>query len=304
MAHEQQEKRGPETQFSAWMKAMTEFWTSSANAWLDAAKAAQSSGPAEKSGSAQTQESLRSALGMWQMLAAILTAPPTLEGFNKTLDSLPEITLRMTRTGWDGYFYLQQRWLEKVGRIGEQSLAYQFENLDQNTFKVWTEMYRENFHQLLRVPQLGLTRFYQEKAGRAADEFNLYQGALAEFLYVLFVPIEKSLQVLLAELEKTGKEEQLSGEFKTYYNMWIKILEGHYMTLFKSPEYAQVLSRFITALSNFKLARQDVFEDMLSSLPIPTNKEMDELYKDLYLLKKKVNDLARKVEQSTPTAGH
>ena len=37
--------------------------------------------------------------------------------------------------------------------------------------------------------------------------------------------------------------------------------------------------------------------DMLQNLPIPTNKEMDELYKDLYILKKRVKELERKVKR-------
>jgi class III poly(R)-hydroxyalkanoic acid synthase PhaE subunit len=299
MSNDQPEKDRPETQFSTWLKSMTDFWSSSAAAWMNAATTASSSGPAEKNDGDQTRESFHSSLGIWPLMAAMLTNPPTSEGLHKTLESLPEVAMRLTRTGWDGYLYLQERWLEKAVKMGEQSLAYQFDNLDQNTFKVWTEIYRENFQQLLRVPQLGLTRFYQENASRAADEFNLFQGALAELLYFLYVPIEKSLQVLFAEMEKKGKEGQLSGEFKNYYNMWIKILEGHYMTLMKSPEYGQVLGKFITALGNFNTAKQAILQDMLSSLPIPTNKEMDELYKELYLLKKKVNEHDRKLEQTT-----
>jgi polyhydroxyalkanoate synthesis regulator phasin len=35
----------------------------------------------------------------------------------------------------------------------------------------------------------------------------------------------------------------------------------------------------------------------LQNLPIPTNKDMDELYKDLYILKKRVKELERKVKR-------
>jgi hypothetical protein len=32
-------------------------------------------------------------------------------------------------------------------------------------------------------------------------------------------------------------------------------------------------------------------------MPIPTNKDMDELYKEIYLLKKKVRELSRKLDE-------
>jgi len=37
----------------------------------------------------------------------------------------------------------------------------------------------------------------------------------------------------------------------------------------------------------------------MQSLPIPTNKDMDELSKELYLLKKKVRELEKKLEEKT-----
>ena len=133
---------------------------------------------------------------------------------------------------------------------------------------------------------------------RAADEFNLYQEALAEFMYMLYLPMEKSLQVMQDKLEEISKQGKLSDNFKDYYNMWIKILEGHYMTLFKSPEYTRVLSKLLTATEDFKMAKQEVLVDLLSNLPIPTNKDMDELCKEIYLLKKKVKELEKKLNGS------
>jgi len=41
------------------------------------------------------------------------------------------------------------------------------------------------------------------------------------------------------------------------------------------------------------MARHRMLTDMLQSLPLPTNKEMDELYKELYLLKKRVRELEK-----------
>jgi hypothetical protein len=70
--------------------------------------------------------------------------------------------------------------------------------------------------------------------------------------------------------------------------MWIKILEGHYMTLLKSPGYLDSLGSIIIAAGNYTVARQEVLGGLLKTLQIPTYKDLDELGKDLYRLKKKV----------------
>jgi polyhydroxyalkanoate synthesis regulator phasin len=76
--------------------------------------------------------------------------------------------------------------------------------------------------------------------------------------------------------------------------MWLKILEGHYMTLFKSQEYTQALGKTLGSMEEFTMARQELLQDALQSLPVATDKDMDELYKELYELKKRIKQLEKK----------
>ena len=50
------------------------------------------------------------------------------------------------------------------------------------------------------------------------------------------------LQEKLADLADT---DGLPEDSKAYYQMWIKILEGHYMALFKSSEYTQTMGKIV-----------------------------------------------------------
>jgi polyhydroxyalkanoate synthesis regulator phasin len=84
--------------------------------------------------------------------------------------------------------------------------------------------------------------------------------------------------------------------------MWIKVLEGHYMTLFKSPDYLDSLVRTLGTAQDYKMAQHQMLADILQVLPIPTNKDMDELYKEIYLLKKKVKELSSSMENQKNSA--
>ena len=123
------------------------------------------------------------------------------------------------------------------------------------------------------------------------------QVAVGEFLHHLNAPVEKSLKAMQEKIEEQAKEGKLSENFKDYYNMWIKILEGHYMTLYKTPEYIESMGRALSAVEEYKIARDNVLMDLLQFLPIPTNKEMDELYKEFYVLKKTVKEMAKKLKK-------
>ena len=65
------------------------------------------------------------------------------------------------------------------------------------------------------------------------------------------------------------------------------------MKLFQSDDYLQSLAKTINALNEYIRARRTVLEDALKSLPIPTETDMDELYKEIYELKRRLRALEK-----------
>ena len=204
----------------------------------------------------------------------------------------------MAKSGWEANFQTQQHILEKAGKIGQRVEAYNFDNLDQEVFKALTDIYDKELRQYFHIPQLGLTRFYQERFNALLDKQNIFETTLAEFLSIIYLPIEKSFKVLQEKLQTMAQEGVLPKEAKENYAMWIKILEGHYMSLFKSKEYTDALHNTLEKLEDFIQAKNETLQDMLQFLPVPTNKEMDELYKEFHQLKKRVRELEKKVKPS------
>ena len=285
---EDEQKTGSEPWSPAWFRAAADFWEIMA-------KMAQGESPSGKASSSQEgarppiPEWGQSALEKWPFLSFLMqTAPVSPDSLLQGMETLPEVFLKMARLGWEGYFHLQQQWLEQIDKVGQRVEASKSDIFGQDTLKAWTEIYGQNFRQLLNLPQLGLNRVYQEKLTQATGTYSRFQEAMAEFLQVLYLPVETSLEVMKARIEELGREGNLSDDFKDYYDMWIKILEGHYMTLLKSPGYLDSLGNILIAAANFKVARQELMGDILKSLQIPTYKDLDELGKDLYRLKKKV----------------
>jgi polyhydroxyalkanoate synthase subunit PhaE len=303
MDHDDKGKSSPESLFAEWVKTASDFW-------LSAVKSAPFAGfnvPEEVQASAEgystrMEEGFQALLKIWQNSAAVFSSPQTLESLLRGMTASPEASMRIMRTTWDGYFQLHQMWLKHTGRFGEPSKAYSFEGLQPDPLHEWTAFYEKELQPFLKMPQVGLTRLYQERANDAVDKFAEYQVAINEFLNVFNTPVEKTLRVMEEKLVEMAKEGKLPENFKDYYNMWIKVLEGHYMTLYQTPEYVECLGRTMNAVQDYKAAREKVLIDLLQLLPIPTNREMNDLYKEFYVLKKKVKELAKKIEKSaSPT---
>lgn len=284
-----------ETLLSAWIKSATDFWGSMLQSLSRSetdftGTASPETGSKEKS---RSRESFETVLKTWQTLSSVAGDTGAMEALSNLGHVMPDILVKMVRAAWQGVFNLQQQWIEKAGRIGRSTQAYSFENLDEDVFKAWTDVYEQEFRQFFYLPQLGLTRIYQEKFNQAADKLNRLQAVLGEFMTIFYMPMEKSFKVLQDKVAKMAEAGELPEDYNAYYRLFIKILEGHYMTLYKSPEYLSVMDKTLTALEEFLMARETIAQDMLKMLALPTQKELDELYREIYNLKKKIRSLEK-----------
>ncbi|MCA1785383.1 MAG: hypothetical protein LC657_05295, partial [Desulfobacteraceae bacterium] len=162
-------------------------------------------------------------------------------------------------------------------------------------FAIWKELYESDFQKFYNIPQLGLTRNYQEQINTNLDRGNRFFLAFSEFMNLLYVPVEKAGNVTLERYQEMVERKEISDDPKMLYKLWIKSLEGYYMQMLQSPEYNRALSSVISTHSEYKESKGKILQTFLHQLQIPTNKEMDELYKETYLLKKKVRGLEKKL---------
>jgi class III poly(R)-hydroxyalkanoic acid synthase PhaE subunit len=288
----------PEPLLAAWIKWTMDFWETMAQMG-PGLSGSGASGGASSQADASVEDSCPSVLKLWQAFFSLLTEPGTVDAVFKEIQAPSEVVLKMAQAGWGGYFHLYQQWLEGVQAEGKAAEPYGFENLDQDIFKICTEIYESDFRQLLNMPQVGLTRLSQEGINRAMDRFAQFQAAMAEFVYLLYLPLKKSLRAMPQDVNN-GEAGKAGEDFKDYYKKWLKLLEGYYMTLFKSPEYTRTMSHTLEALEDFALAKQELLAEALAALAVPTRRDMDELYREIYLLKKQVKDLSKKVSRLQP----
>jgi len=127
---------------------------------------------------------------------------------------------------------------------------------------------------------------------------------MAEFIYMLYLPVKKSLRAM-AGVGGVGRQETPPEDFKEYYKGWLKILEGHYMTLFQSEEYIRTLVQALNALQEFTMAKNDLLAETMEALSLPSRRDLDAVYREMYELKKSVKELAKEVDRtrSAPEQG-
>jgi polyhydroxyalkanoate synthase subunit PhaE len=208
--------------------------------------------------------------------------------------TLPETALQMAQIGWNCYLRFFQQWAETTGMTGAQGAINPGAFPGQELFKVWIDIYEKEFRQFFTMPQLGLTRFHQERMGEVLDKYNLFQARMGEFISFLMRPMDKSFQAMQVRLKESADRGDPSEDSKHTYQMWIKTLEDYYMSLLKSPDYLQVMKNALEAMSEFTMARQRFLQGFLQLFSIPTYADIDDISKEVYDLKKQVQTLSKR----------
>ncbi len=290
MTEEDKKNQFKESAIFPWLQMVTDLWLNMAKAMPSSSQTALNTQSAVQN---RFTQQLDTSLNMLKSFSKMMKQPESESAAANAMNALPEIFLKMAKSGFDAAMKIQNHLLEKAGNIGKRTEAYHFENLDQDVFKAFSEVYEKEIQQYFKIPPLGLTRFYQERFNELINRHNIFETTLAEFLSILYLPIEKSFKVFQEKLQQMAEEGNIPTATKENYAMWVKILEGHYMNLFKSTDYTEALHRVLKHFENFMIVRNETMQDYLQMLPVVTNKDIDDLYKEFHLLKKRVNKLEK-----------
>lgn len=283
--------------FSDWIQSQTMAWEEAIRRTAQAWQAPLGAVPGAEEGKAPGPDEIaKSLLEFFQALASVAGLPEPRE--IQTAKSLPDLMLKVLQPFWMYAIKLEKQWAEMTGATATGEPENMAEIVKQMT-KTFYEAQAEDFRKILNIPQLGINRYYQERFNKAIEKASDYQSALTEFIQLLMIPVEKAYYAVQEEIARMEKEGKAAiKDSKALYQLWIQKLEDHYMALLRSDDYMNTLTETLNCLHDYRAARAEFFMDLLQNLPIPTNRDMDELYRDLHILKKRVKELERKVKHN------
>jgi hypothetical protein len=156
----------------------------------------------------------------------------------------------------------------------------------------WQHFIREEINRCFQVTPIGPLRQYQEKASRFIQTFAEWENACGEFSTLLNKPLAQSLEDMEEKIQAEKQEIPVENRFP----LWIELLENRYLALYRSEEFMPALHKTLQAVTSVTKAREGLMDDLLKSSHLPTTRDMDELYREIYLLKKRVELLEKELK--------
>jgi class III poly(R)-hydroxyalkanoic acid synthase PhaE subunit len=270
----------PTSLMQGWMKTAMENWRETAKSLLESSK-----------GMAATE------FPGAEILGRMFREPGAGGGLFPGENFAPQVGLKMAEIWQQGISTLQQAYMKQASGQSFGPGGLPFAGIDPGAFKAWADLYEREAANQFHMPPMGITREHQERTNRMMEAFTRVQSAMTQFLYLTSLPMEKSLGGMWEELSTIVKGEMPAEEFKALYRKWVGILEEKYMALQKSKEYIEVMNKAIDAFAVFKSAKSQWMENYLKMMDVPTQREMDDVYRDLYNLKKEVKELRKALEK-------
>ena len=166
----------------------------------------------------------------------------------------------------------------------------------QEVLDLWLKTYEETFGKFLKAPAVGPAREKTEKMIQGIPYFANYYTSLmntnANFQSVFAEAMNKTPEKIAAQKPESPRD---------YYSIWLETYSDTFKEFLKSGHFAADIGKFVTDMMADQQYNKEMLEsNILKPMNLRTKSEMDEIYKEIYLLKKKVRELAKQVKELTP----
>ena len=207
------------------------------------------------------------------------------EYMTKMADKMKEGAAQMSQAGMNSYNQMRGMMGNGADVFGNVNKAYHdFTGMMNDAASPFTKLMPEN-------AQSKTVKEWSDISKRIA-EYNIKNAELQYMIY------SQGTKVMDKLAENTAKKIQEGTEIKSMlalYQEWMNISDKVYVSLFESTEYSKLMGE-VSSMQN-KL-RKDIelqTEKMMKDIPVATRSQMDEVYKTIYDLKKKVREMAAKM---------
>ncbi len=170
-------------------------------------------------------------------------------------------------------------------------------------YQSWLNAYNSTIGRMINVTPIGPQLYEFEKYSKSADTYLKYQAATFDFHAKMLSTGVQALKEVLSEASKLFEKEFTEEALDQFFHLLMSVGERRYHELFTSPLFCQSLESMVTTGLDFQKAWNEVTEEMLRSTPIVTQTQADEMHREIYLLKKRVSALEKRLGESDSDQG-
>ncbi|MEW6027618.1 MAG: poly(R)-hydroxyalkanoic acid synthase subunit PhaE [Planctomycetota bacterium] len=244
-------------------------------------------------------DAMKNLLNMWmesqkEVFGKLFGLPiPSAENMGDFTESVKKSLENFTQFYDQNYKPFVENWQKLSGQMGDLLKGKQDPAKYKELYDSWMQGYESALGKFLKMPMVGPSRQVLEKIHKSIDSFMKYCGATVDFNMVLYSPSKETIEELSAKAQTILKGEVTQEKYKQFYELLVKTFEDRFYQLFKTPAFGQAIKTTLDSYLDFRNNHFAVVEEMLKSTPVITRTEIDDVYQELYDLKKRIKELEK-----------
>lgn len=141
--------------------------------------------------------------------------------------------------------------------------------------------------------------FPAEQMTAIYEKYQAYTRRFAEFQQMIYTHGQRALEQVadrVAEMIKAGDD---ISTYDAFFKLWLDTNETVFLDLFETQEFSTLQNQLLEEGLALRAELQKWMEQTLAGYPVVLRSEMDELYKTVQDLKRKVNSLEKQMKTKT-----
>jgi hypothetical protein len=129
-----------------------------------------------------------------------------------------------------------------------------------------------------------------------SNEYMHYQLKSTEMQYTMYNTGMKAMEELAETVYNDMRNGVETKDFTNLYTTWLTISDKHFVALFSTDEYSKMQAEVSSFGNKMKMHTNQQMEKSMANIPVITRTEMDETYKTIYEMKKRINMLEKQLD--------
>lgn len=155
---------------------------------------------------------------------------------------------------------------------------------------------KEMRNKFLSMPGIGYSREMQEKIQELMKLGAIYHDNYLENQTVMNQLSQDALELMREKILRMSQKGEEFDSMRQIYDLWVESNEKVYADYAFTDEYSELNGRLINSQMAFMKLSQEVNEDILTAMNMPTNRAINELERRQYELRKTVKTLEAEIK--------
>ncbi len=168
---------------------------------------------------------------------------------------------------------------------------------------IFAKNYEDTVGPAMMAPSFGYFKQLNEKVGQAIHAYARFNTAKNAFSTILYKTGLKAAEKVYQRSSEFVGKEATPESFKAFYRLWWTVNEETYHELLRSEEFTSMAKEMVTRGLLFRKWVDELTDHLLRFTNIPGKKDMDEIYKTIWELRREIKSQKRVIRDLEKKVG-